>query len=270
MTPSLNQAQFIEETIESVLGQDYSPIEYIVVDGGSNDGTLEILRRYPQVRWISESDEGQADALNKGFRMAGGGIFGWLNADDVYLPGAIRSVVDVFRTTSSAFVYGGLRILREDGEVAFDIPARDWNYDELLEVRNFVGQPAAFFTRVAFEAVGGLDRRYHYALDYDLWLRMGKRFPGRPIDRIVAGFRFHDESKSIAAVDRFFPEAHKASRRAGGRYFSPMYRYRLPQRHPSLFKVLIAMRLIRRRDMQALVSALRRLARGSGVPSGRG
>src|SRR5438309_5772154 len=116
VTPSLNQGAYIEETIRSVLDQDYPRIEHIVVDGGSTDGTLEILRRYPHLTWVSEPDGGQADAVNKGFRLAEGEIFGWLNADDLYLPGTISAAVAVLRETGCGLVHGGWRQIDEEGK----------------------------------------------------------------------------------------------------------------------------------------------------------
>jgi glycosyltransferase involved in cell wall biosynthesis len=263
VTPSLNQGRFVEEAIVSVRDQDYPRIEHIVVDGGSTDDTLEVLRRHPHLRWLSERDSGQADALNKGFAMAGGSVFGWLNADDLYLPGAVRLAVEALRESGAGLVYGGYRVLREDGSTAFDLPAHPFDYPALLEEKNYVPQPSAFFLREAFEAVSGLDPRYHYGLDYDLWLRIAQRFDVTVVDELLSCFRFHPEAKSGKEADRFFPELHRISRRNGGRFFSPMYVHRLPERRPWLFRALLLARLVRRRDLAGAASAVSRaLSRG--------
>lgn len=245
VTPSLNQRQFIGQTIESVRSQDYPRIEHVVVDGGSTDGTVELLEAQSGIRWISEPDRGQADAINKGFRLATGEIFAWLNADDVYLPGAVSAAVAELQATGAGLVYGGHSELDEHGRSVHEYPARAFDRDVLLNVKNFISQPAAFFTRAAFEAVGGLDSGYEYALDYDLWVRIARDLDVRPVGRILAGFRLHPESKTSRHPEAFFPEVHRASRKAGGRYFSRMYVNQLPVRHPRLFRLVILGRRIR-------------------------
>lgn len=258
VTPSLDQAQFLEETIRSVREQDYPALEHVVVDGGSTDRTLEILARHPHVRWVSEPDRGQADALAKGFRLASGSIFGWLNADDVYRPGAVSAAVDTLLRTGAALAYGGYDVLREDGAVAFTIDPAPWDYATLLDAKNFVPQPSAFFTRAAYEAVGGVDPQYHYAMDYDLWVRIGARFPAAVVDGILSGFRFQPSSKSTTSEERFYPEARRISRRNGGRFLSRMFLHHLPYRHPLLFRAVVVARVVRTRDARALASLVRR------------
>src|SRR5439155_12295869 len=119
--PSLNQGRYIEDTIESVLAQDYPNIEHIVVDGGSTDETVDILGRYARLRWVSEPDDGQAAALNKGFRLAHGDIFGWINADDYYLAGAVSSAVELLQESGCGLVHGGWRQIEEDGTTMRDV-----------------------------------------------------------------------------------------------------------------------------------------------------
>jgi glycosyltransferase involved in cell wall biosynthesis len=149
VTPSLNQGGFIEEAILSVVEQDYPRLEHIVVDGGSVDETLEILRRYTHLRWVSEPDNGQATAINKGFRMASGAILGWLNADDYLLPGAVAAAVQVLSETGCALVHGGWRQVRDDGTTIRDVAAVPFDQLRQLEVANRVCQPGAFFTQEA-------------------------------------------------------------------------------------------------------------------------
>jgi glycosyltransferase involved in cell wall biosynthesis len=247
--------------VRSVLEQDYPRIEHIVIDGGSADGSLEILRRHDHVRWISEPDKGQADALRKGFALARGEIFGWLNADDLYLPGAVAAAVARLRSGDYGLAYGGYRVVHENGETAFEIPPHPFDFELLLDAKNFVPQPSAFFTREAYEAVSGVDPRYHYAMDYDLWLRLGRRTDVAVIDGILSCFRFQSASKSVTAAERFYPEMRKISRRNGGRFFSRMYMDRLPERRPAIFKLVLVFRLLRRADFRALGGALARRGR---------
>jgi glycosyltransferase involved in cell wall biosynthesis len=258
VTPSLNQAAYIEEAILSVSEQDYPRIEHIVVDGGSTDGTLEILGRYPHLLWSSEPDEGQADALNKGFASARGTILGWLNADDLYLPGAVSAAVAALRETGSGLVHGGWRQADERGQTIRDVPARLFDLRRQLDVDNRVAQPGTFFTREAFESVGGLDKRYRYAMDYELWLKLGKSFPVTHVDRTLAVFRYHPASKTVGEADGFAPETVHASRRHGGRFFSPIYvDHYLPRHRPRIYRAVLAMRLLRKRDLRGLWKRIR-------------
>jgi glycosyltransferase involved in cell wall biosynthesis len=266
VTPSFNQGRFIEETIRSVLDQDYPRIEHIVIDACSSDETIEILRRYPHLRWVSEPDEGQADALNKGFAIAGGDIFAWLNADDLYLPGAVSAAVEALQESGADLIHGGWRQIDEHGNTIRDVDPVAFDFRRQLEERNAVAQPGAFFTRTAFEAVGGLDARYRYAMDYELWLKLGKRFQVRHVDRVLAAYRYHPESKTVAEPAGFSPETIRASRRHGGRVFSSMYvDWYLPRHRPRLYRLVVAFRLVRAWDLNELGRRVRRrlgLSRG--------
>jgi glycosyltransferase involved in cell wall biosynthesis len=262
VTPSLNQGRYIEETIRSVAEQEYPFVEHVVVDGGSTDGTLDVLRRHPHVRWISEPDAGQADAIAKGFRIASGEILAWLNSDDLYLPGAISAAVEAIRRERCALVYGGWRQIDESGATIKNVPPKDWDYEMLLERANFVAQPTAFFTREAYEAVGGIDRRYRYAMDHDLWLRIGARWPVCCLERALAAFRFHPASKTTTESDAFAREVVAVSRRNGGRRLSPYYvDYYLPRHRPWLYRGVVTLRMLRARQLTELARAVRRHAR---------
>lgn len=221
VTPSLNQAQFLREAIESVRGQTHSPIEHIVVDGGSTDGTLEILAEYDSLRWVSEPDRGQSHALNKGFALASGDVLGWLNADDAYAPHAVAEAIAAFE--DAGLVYADVTRVDDDGVNPRRIRSRP-EFDLWTELNLGCGiySPSVFFTREALDTVGALDETLHLTMDYDLWLRIGKRFPVRHVDAIWAIQRIHDEAKTIRHYDDFWPERLAVSRRHGGRLVSPM------------------------------------------------
>jgi glycosyltransferase involved in cell wall biosynthesis len=202
VTPSFNQGEFIERTIESVLAQTGPfELEHLVVDGGSTDGTLDVLRRYEgRVRFVSERDRGQSDALNKGFRMARGDVLAWLNSDDTYEPGAIAAAVEALR--EARWCFGQCRIIDErDREIRRSVTwyknrlSRRYSYPELLG-RCFVPQPAVFFRRDLLEEVGAVDERCRYSMDYDLWLRFGRLAEPRFVPRYLASFRWHAASKN--------------------------------------------------------------------------
>jgi glycosyltransferase involved in cell wall biosynthesis len=222
VTPSLNQGKFIGEALESVLGQDYPHIEHLVVDGGSTDGTLEILRayaeRYPdRLTWTSARDRGQAEALNKGFKRAGGEILGWLNADDVYEAGAFRAVVRAFGgSAEAAVVYGRARFIGAMGEALGSYPVVapfDWH---ALAEQCYICQPAAFIRRQPLLESGLLDERLHSCMDYDLWIRLGNRYKVQFIDAELAVQRMHAESKTLARRGRMFIESLRTVKRHYG------------------------------------------------------
>jgi Glycosyl transferase family 2 len=218
ITPSLNQAAFIGAAIESVLAQDYPQIEYLVVDGGSTDGTLDILRSYgPRIRWISEPDAGQSDAIDKGVRLTRGQVLAWLNADDVYLPGAVSRAVAAFAEDSDrALVYGGAQDIDMHGHVVG--PSRQiepWSMRRLLEYGDFIVQPAAFFLRSAYDTVGGLDRSLHYCMDYDLWIKLGQRYAVQYLDEPLAQTRIYDSTKTSSGGLRRLIEIEAMVRRYG-------------------------------------------------------
>jgi len=221
VTPSLNQARYLREAIESVRAQTYEPIEHVVVDGASTDGTLHVLRGFEHLRWISEPDRGQSHALNKGFAMAQGEILGWLNADDAYAPTAVAEGVEALRSSGAGLVYADVTRVNDDGVNPRRIGSRpEWDLWTELNEGNGVFSPSVFFTREAFEAVGQLDESLHLTMDYDLWLRIGKRFAARHIDAVWAVQRIHDDAKTV--VHDFWPERLVVSRRHGGRLVSPL------------------------------------------------
>jgi len=203
ITASLNQGEFIERTIQSVLRQKGPfELEYIIIDGGSSDGTLEIVKKYQsRITWISGKDVGQSDAINKGLEMASGEILAWLNSDDTYEPGALSDVVEVFRQCHFEWCIGKFRIIDEhDKEIRKAIAGykilkcKTYTYKRLL-AKNFIPQPAVLFTRKVYKEIGPLCLDCHYTMDYDYWLRIGRKYKPRYIDRFLANFRWHKKSK---------------------------------------------------------------------------
>ena len=223
VTPSLNQGRYLREAIESVRAQTYSPIEHVVVDGGSTDETLDILSEYDHLRWVSEPDRGQSHALNKGFARAAGEIFGWLNADDAYEPHAVAEGVRALTESGAGLVYADVTRVNDDRIDPRRIRSRPrWDLWTELNEGNGVYSPSVFFTREAFEAAGGIDDSLHFSMDYDLWLRIGKRFGVQRVDAVWSMQRYHDASKTISRMDAFWPERLAVSRRHGGRLVSPL------------------------------------------------
>ena len=205
ITPSLNQASFIERTIRSVLEQEEVLFkEYIVIDGASNDDTHTILQKYTgRIKWISEPDNGQADAINKGIAMATGEIIGWLNSDDVYAPGALQKVIHYFdEHPECQWLYGKCKIIdEEDKEIRKwltkykDFRIRKFTKESLL-IENCISQPSVFFRKSAFNKVGPLATGLPFAMDYDLWLRFARDYHPGIVPDYLAGFRVHMHSKS--------------------------------------------------------------------------
>lgn len=223
VTPSYNQAQFLEQTIQSVLSQDYPRLEYIIVDGGSGDGSLEIIRRYADqlAWWVSEPDRGQTDAINKGFAHAGGDILAWLNSDDTYLPGAISEAVNFLQANPEVgMVYGDADLIDERGKVIGRFPARQTDYQRLRRGYVHIPQQAAFFRADLWKRVGPLDPSFYFAMDFDLWVRLAKIAPLKYHPRRWASFRLHGEAKSVAADERCWPEMVRVHRREGGGWLS--------------------------------------------------
>jgi glycosyltransferase involved in cell wall biosynthesis len=207
VTPSYNQGRYIEETIESVLNQDYPNLEYLVLDGGSTDETLAILKRYEgRLQWKSEKDQGQADAVNKGFRMARGQILGWLNSDDTYLPGAIGRVVEYFQSHRDVgMVYGEGYHIDAMGRTIERYYTEPFSFKRLAEIC-FICQPTVFLRAEMVRSVGLLDVGLRYALDYEYWMRIAKRFRIGYLGEYLANSRLHMETKTLSQRARVHAE----------------------------------------------------------------
>jgi glycosyltransferase involved in cell wall biosynthesis len=226
VTPSFNQAKYLEATIRSVLSQDYSPIEYIIIDGGSQDGSVDIIRKYADrfAAWVSEPDKGQTDALNKGFSMATGDVLAWLNSDDTYEPGAVREAVEILKARPElGMVYGDAHYIDGHGKVRGKFPARQTDYLRLRQGYVHIPQQSAFFRKSLWQQAGLLDPSFYFAMDYDLWVRIAKRAPILYVSHMWANFRIHSDAKTVAADDRCWPEMLRVHRRDGGSRFSVIY-----------------------------------------------
>ena len=220
VTPSYNSASYMEEAILSVVDQTYPRIEYIVIDGGSSDGTVDIIKRHGTriTRWVSEPDEGQADAIRKGFEMAGGELLAWLNSDDVYPPDAVQTAVEALIDSDADVVYGNRALIDGSGRRVAErklSPFLPYFSRRGMLYGGFgVYQPASFWTRDLYLMVGGVDPSYYFALDTDLFVRFvlaGAKF--RFLGREQVKFRVHPHSKTSSAKD----VAKREGKRIAGR-----------------------------------------------------
>ena len=223
ITPSYNQAPFLEATIQSVLAQDYPHLEYIVVDGDSDDGSQEIIHKYVDklAWWTSEPDLGQTDAINKGFGRAKGQVLAWLNSDDTYQPGAVAEAVAYLQShPETGMVYGDANFIDQSGQVVGRFNAQQASYRRLRRGAVYIPQQASFFRADLWRQVGPLDPSFYFAMDYDLWVRLAALAPLDYLPRTWANFRLHGQAKTIAADDRCWPEMLRVHRRDGGSWFS--------------------------------------------------
>jgi glycosyltransferase involved in cell wall biosynthesis len=212
VTPTLNQANFIRETIESVLAQAYPKLEYLILDGGSTDGTLDILAEYSSamapLQWRSAPDRGQTDAINRGWQESNGEILAWLNSDDFYYPGAIQRVGEFFRDHPDVdLLYGDCTYVDAHGETIRPYPTREYAYDVLIrETHNYIPQPGTFIRRRALNAIGALDESLHYVMDLDCWMRVGLYGKGAYLPVQLAALRLHEGAKSVYRLGDFAQE----------------------------------------------------------------
>ena len=223
VTPSFNQARFLEASIQSVLSQSYPRLEYIIVDGASTDDSPDIIRKYAEklAWWTSEKDKGQTDALNKGFAHAKGDILAWLNSDDTYQPGAVASAVEfLLENPLIGLVYGDSNYINEAGQVIGRFPAAQTDLPRLRQGYVHIPQQASFFRGELWRAVGPLDPSFYFAMDYDLWVRIAARSQVKYVPQTWANFRLHTAGKTISADDRCWPEMLRVHYRDGGSFLS--------------------------------------------------
>lgn len=203
ITPSYNQGKYIEKTIESVINQTYSNIEYIILDSCSKDETGQILKKYrdyENIKIIIERDNGQVDAINKGFKMAKGELLGWINSDDLLDSKCIENIVDEYMKKPQAVIfYGELEFINDDGNKLFLKKIKDVNYDYLLNVNPDVNQPGSFYNKKYIEKIGYLDENLNFTMDYDLWLRLLCVGEAVNLNKVVAKFRIQLNSKTMTS-----------------------------------------------------------------------
>jgi glycosyltransferase involved in cell wall biosynthesis len=201
VTPSLNQGQFIEETIRSVFLQGYPELEYIIVDGGSNDGTIGIVKKYEKwlAKWMSEPDKGQSHAINKGFNLTKGEIIAWINSDDYYLQGTLKKVAEFFRDNAETdMIFGECHAINEKYEMVKmrEVP-KEFDIHRLITRDCFINQPSTFFRRKVIDDVGGLCESLNYSMDYDLWIKIGLQCNVKRINDVLSCFRKHPNAKTV-------------------------------------------------------------------------
>lgn len=225
VTPSYNQAKYIKATIDSVLSQNYPNLEYFVMDGGSTDGTVEILKSYgKKINWESGKDAGQADAINKGLRKAKGELLAYLNSDDIYLPGSLHRVGEYYAQTKADWITGDCQTIDEEGN-----PSKsNWMISAYKRFLMFLyspltlriadsmlPQPSTFWSRRAWERVGEFNAKYHYVMDYDYWLRMSRYYRPHDLKIALSGFRFQSDSKSQTSRVKLMREGDIALKQNG-------------------------------------------------------
>ncbi len=226
VTPSFNQFSYLEETIKSVLTQDYPRIEYIIMDGGSTDGSVDVIQKYADrlAYWESVKDKGQTDAINKGFNRASGDILAWINSDDTYNPKAIGEAVKfLIEHPEIAMVYADCNFINEHGEVIGKFASRQTDYAKLRQGYVHIPQQTMFFRAEYWKQLGPLDPSFYFAMDYDLWVRIAKQAPIHYLSgKTWANFRIHTSSKTNVNDERGWQEMLRVHYRDGGSFFSPI------------------------------------------------
>lgn len=254
VTPCLNSAATLQQTLDSVRDQGYPGVEHIVVDAGSRDGTLDLLAAAPGIHYISEPDRGLSDGLNKGIRMSHGDLIGWLNADDVYLPGALEAVSRAYQEHPDAlWITGSCIIIGADGR---EIRRGATAYKNFLLHRysfrlyltqNFISSPATFITRAGVNQVGLFDIDLKYSMDYDVWLRLARIADPIIADRPLAAFRMHEGSLSMTGFQHAFAEHAQVARQHGAGHSVPVgVNAAMSRLIVAVYRVLALVRRVRR------------------------
>ncbi len=212
-TPSYNQGQFLEETILSVLNQNYPNLEYIIIDGGSTDNSVNIIKKYEDqlAYWVSEKDQGQTHAINKGFKIATGDIVNWLNSDDLLVPGALQAVAEGFIEYPQAdFYFGDFTVINNKGRELFSRKSPPYRFATLFWGRQLSSQPAVFFKRSVFDEIGYLDESLNFCMDTEFWIRAAiAKNIFHQIKKPLAMTRVHGDAKTTQ-LQKVLHEEHKS------------------------------------------------------------
>jgi glycosyltransferase involved in cell wall biosynthesis len=261
VTPSFNQGRYLGETLDSILGQGYPSLEYIVMDGGSADQSVEVIRAREErlAFWQSQPDQGQAAAINEGFARARGLIFGWLNSDDLYTNGTLHTVANLLAGSlnEAAVVYGSCEVFRDNGSLIERRSAVPFDLNR-LQITDFLDQPSVFFTRAAWERVGPLDESLHYAFDWEWFLRAAKVCHFIQCDQVLSRYRIHAQHKTGTGGLRRWEEMSEVVRRHSPDEIVRHYQYLLacPDARWWLNKRMRLTQLFRRIFPEAISSAL--------------
>ncbi len=222
VTPSYNQGRFLEETILSVIGQGYPNLEFIIMDGGSTDESVDVIKKYEShlAYWVSEKDEGQANAINKGFSRATGDILAWLNSDDMYLPGTLAYISSMLDTRASELLFGNCFHFEQDKPRSEGSDVRRWHAERSLLLADYVIQPSTFWTQHTWNKVGTLDESLTFGFDWDWFIRASQSgVVFKPDDRYLSLYRIHEAHKSGVGGETRLQELAKVyERHAGSRY----------------------------------------------------
>lgn len=203
ITPSYNQGNFIEETILSVQNQNYPNVEHIIVDGGSTDNTVSILKKYPHVRWVSEKDAGQSNAINKGFAMATGDIIAWINSDDYYEKNVFGLIAEYFIQHPDCMVlYGDMTFVDINGNKLFSAEGDMISEEKLMDCPDCVRQPSFFWRKQVIETCGNIDEHLHLVMDFDFFLRTAKKFDFGYLDKNLSNLRIYSATKTLSLRKR--------------------------------------------------------------------